>query len=69
MRDVGEGVWQRGAAGGVCEGFWSWEREWEWFKGSGRREKRDLGAILELGENLRELLERKQRKKERKKCE
>ena len=50
MRDVGERGWQRGAAGGVYEGFWSWEREWEWFKGGRRREKKDLLAILKWGE-------------------
>ena len=53
-------------AGGVYEGFWSWKRDWGGLKEVEGERKGGSLAILELGENLRELLERKQRKEERK---
>ena len=69
MRDVGEGGWQRGAAGGVCEGFWFWEREWEWFKGSRRREKRGAFAILGIGREFERVAGEKTEERREKKRE
>ena len=50
----------------MWEGFWSWEREWEWFKGGRRRDKKDLLAILKWGEKLGEFSGEKQKGKREK---